>query len=177
MQKKIGRFIISVIILTFIMTTIPYAQPIEPPAPYGPKIEDLKGKEDLVKSLREIETLRKNLSVINISGDSTPEELNETNKDLEFYIQQFDTIKKNLDNHKISYKDSFSDVYFAEQILFVAESFIISIREQQNLIRGLLTNREEAKKLFYSTYLIPVYYYLTLGDNMIAYIETYFRIT
>lgn len=76
------------------MTTIPYAQPIEPPAPYGPKVEDLKGKEDLVKSLREIETLRKNLSVINISGDSTPEELNETNKDLEFYIQQFDTIKK-----------------------------------------------------------------------------------
>ena len=74
MQKKIGRFIISVIILTFTMTTIPYAQPIEPPVPYGPKIEDLKGKEDLVKSLREIETLRKNLSVINISGDSTPEE-------------------------------------------------------------------------------------------------------
>lgn len=177
MQKKIGRFIISVIILTFTITNIPYAQPIEPPAPYGPKVEDLKNKEELVRNLRDIERIRKNLSAVNISADSTPDDLEAINKDLEYYIQQFEVIEKKLQNHKVSYKDSFSDVFFSEQILFVAESFVISIRQQQNLIRELGINREEAKKLFYSSYLIPVYYYLTLGDNMIAYIETYFRIT
>ncbi|WP_291651110.1 hypothetical protein [Clostridium sp.] len=180
MQKKIGRIIIYAIILTLTMSNIAYAQPpeqIAPIAPYGPKVEDLKNKEELVRSLREIETIRKNLSAININADSTPEDLKSINQDLEYYIQQFETIEKNLQNHKVSYKDSFSDVFFSEQILFVAGSFVISIRQQQNLIRELESNREEAKKLFYSSYLIPVYYYLTLGDNMIAYIETYFRIT
>ncbi|WP_250455515.1 hypothetical protein [Clostridium tertium] len=112
MQKKIGRFIISVIILTFTMTTIPYAQPIEPPAPYGPKIEDLKNKEELVRNLRDIERIRKNLSAVNISADSTPDDLEAINKDLEYYIQQFEVIEKNLQNHKVSYKDSFSDIFF-----------------------------------------------------------------
>lgn len=177
MQKKISRLIISTIIVTLTMSNIVYAQPPEPIAPYGPKVEDLKNREELVRNLREIERVRKNLSAINISADSTPEELKAIYKDLEYYIQQFETIEKDLENHKITYKDSFSDLFFSEQILFVAGSFVISIRQQQNLIRELETNREEAKKLFYSSYLIPVYYYLTLGDNMIAYIETYFRIT
>jgi predicted nucleic acid-binding Zn-ribbon protein len=137
----------------------------------------LKNKEEIVRNLRDIERIRKNLSAVNISADSTPDDLEAINKDLEYYIQQFEVIEKNLQNYKVSYKDSFSDVFFSEQILFVAESFVISIRQQQNLIRELGINREEAKKLFYSSYLIPVYYYLTLGDNMIAYIETYFRIT
>ncbi|MDU8966123.1 MAG: hypothetical protein E7H39_09730 [Clostridium sp.] len=137
----------------------------------------MKNKEEIVRNLRDIERIRKNLSAVNISADSTPDDLEAINKDLEYYIQQFEVIEKNLQNYKVSYKDSFSDVFFSEQILFVAESFVISIRQQQNLIRELGINREEAKKLFYSSYLIPVYYYLTLGDNMIAYIETYFRIT
>lgn len=177
MQKKMSRFIISAIIVTLTMSNVAYAQPPEQIAPYGPKVEDLKNREELVRNLREIERVRKNLSAINISADSTPEELKAIYKDLEYYIQQFETIEKDLENHKITYKDSFSDLFFSEQILFVAGSFVISIRQQQNLIRELETNREEAKKLFYSSYLIPVYYYLTLGDNMIAYIETYFRIT
>ncbi|WP_271808768.1 hypothetical protein [Clostridium beijerinckii] len=67
-------------------------------------------------------------------------------------------------------------MFFSEQISFIAQSFIISLRHQQNLIRALQGNEEEAKRLFYSSYLIPAYYYLTLGDEMTAYIDNYFTL-
>lgn len=112
MQKKIGRFIISVIILTFTITNIPYAQPIEPPAPYGPKVEDLKNKEELVRNLRDIERIRKNLSAVNISADSTPDDLEAINKDLEYYIQQFEVIEKIYKTIKFHIKILFQMYFF-----------------------------------------------------------------
>ncbi len=184
MRRKVSRLIIFVVLITLTITNIAYAQSIahaqstiKLQAPYGPKVEDLKGKEDIIKNFQDIKRIRANLSVININASLTPEELRAIDKDLEYYIQQFNSIKRNLENHEITYKDSFADVFFAEQISFVAESFIISLRQQQNLVRALEDNRAEAKKLFHSTYLIPVYYYLTLGDQMIAYIDTYFVVS
>jgi len=175
MSRKVSRLIIFVILITLTMTNIAYAQPTtNRVSPYGPKVEDLKNKEDIIKNLQDIKRIRANLTVMNITESSTPEELKSIDKDLEYYIEQFNTIRKNLDNHKLTYKDSFSDVFFSDQILFIADSFIISLRQQQNLVRGLEKNKDEAKKLFYSSYLIPVYYYFTLGDNMTSYIETYF---
>jgi len=175
MSRKVSRLIIFVILITLTMTNIAYAQPTtNRVSPYGPKVEDLKNKEDIIKTLQDIKRIRANLTVMNITESSTPEELKSIDKDLEYYIEQFNTIRKNLDNHKLTYKDSFSDVFFSDQILFIADSFIISLRQQQNLVRGLEKNKDEAKKLFYSSYLIPVYYYFTLGDNMTSYIETYF---
>ena len=175
MSRKVSRLIIFVILITLTMTNIAYAQPTtNRVSPYGPKVEDLKNKEDIIKNLQDIKRIRANLTVMNITESSTPEELKSIDKDLEYYIEQFNTIRKNLDNHKLTYKDSFSDVFFSDQILFIADSFIISLRQQQNLVRGLENNKDEAKKLFYSSYLIPVYYYFTLGDNMTSYIETYF---
>ncbi|NRT69927.1 hypothetical protein [Clostridium beijerinckii] len=44
------------------------------------------------------------------------------------------------------------------------------------MIRALQGTEEESKRLFYSSYLIPVYYYLTLGDQMTAYIDNYFTL-
>lgn len=175
MQRKVRCLILLVILISLTMTNIAYAQPIaNQNVPYGPKVEELKGKEDIVKNLQEMKRIRANLTVMNISENSTTEQLKSIDKDLDYYIDQFNTVRKNLENHKLSYKDSFPDIFFSEQILFVADSFIISIRQQQNLVRALETNKAEAKKLFYSNYLIPVYYYLTLGDQMISYIENYF---
>ncbi|MBU3109686.1 hypothetical protein [Clostridium gasigenes] len=175
MRRKVNRLIIFVILITLTMTNITYAQlTTNREAPYGPKVAELKNKEDIVQNLEEIKRIRANLTVINITENSTLEELKSIDKDLENYIQQFNAIKRNLENHKLSYKDSFSDVFFSDQILFVADSFIISVRQQQNLVRTLENNKEDAKKLFYSSYLIPIYYYLTLGDQMISYIENYF---
>lgn len=163
------------IVITLAITNIAYGQPTtRQNAPYGPKVEELKGKEDIIQNLQQMKTIRANLTVIEIAESSTEVQLKNTYKDLENYIQQLNIIRTNLDNHKNTYKNSFPDIYFSEEISFVAESYIISLRNQQSLITALENSKAESKKLFYSNYLIPVYYYLTLGDQMISYIDTYF---
>lgn len=177
MSRKIRRLLALVIIIMLTSTNISYAQPTDQSAPYGPKVEELQNKEDLLKNLEDIKRIRGNLTVININENSTTEELKEIDKDIDFYIQQLETIQKNLDNHKLSYKDSFPDLFFSEQIVFIVDSYIISLRQQQNLIRALENNKSEARNLFYSSYLIPVYYYINLADQMIAYIDIYFTVS
>lgn len=177
MSRKVSRIILSFLILMLTMSNIVYAQPTrQQTIPYGPKVGDLKGREEIIKNLQKLKIVRANLVTINITENTTNEELQSINKDLDYYLEQFNIIRRDLENHKRTYKDSFSDLFFAEQISFVVDSFIISIRQQQILIKSLETDRENAKKLFYSNYLIPVYYYLTLGDQTIAYIENYFLI-
>ncbi len=178
MKRKISCLLLSVIFMMLAMNNIVYAKSISVETmPYGPKIQDLKGKDEIIKNLENIKRIRANLIVVAIKESSTNEELQGLNKDLESYLNEINKSKRNLEQHKITYKDSFPDVFFAEEVSFIAESYIISIRQQQNLIRQLQLNQEEAKKLFYSGYLIPVYYYLTLGDQMVTYIETYFVIS
>lgn len=178
MKRKISCLLLSVIFMMLAMNNIVYAKSISVETmPYGPKIEDLKGKDEIIKNLENIKRIRANLIVVAIKESSTNEELQGLNKDLESYLNEINKSKRNLEQHKITYKDSFPDVFFAEEVSFIAESYIISIRQQQNLIRQLQLNQEEAKKLFYSGYLVPVYYYLTLGDQMVNYIETYFVIS
>lgn len=177
MKRKMKRLVALVIIIILTSTNISYAQPTDPSSPYGPKVEGLQNKENILKNLEDIKRIRGNLTVININENSTTEELKEVDKNIAFYIHELETIKGNLDNYKLSYKESFPDLFFSEQIIFIADSFIISLRQQQNLIRSLETNKNEARKLFYSSYLIPIYYYLTLGDQMIAYIDTYFTLS
>lgn len=43
-------------------------------------------------------------------------------------------------------------------------------------MREMDENAINSKNIIYSEYAIPVYYYLTLGDQMIAYIDLYFEI-
>lgn len=175
MRKKVNRFIIFFILIMMTMSNISYAQiKTHNESPYGPKVEDLKSKEVIVKSFQDIKRIRGNLISISITENSTTEELNDTYKSLNYYIDEFNEIKKKLDNNIIAHKDSFSDTFFSEEVLFIAESYIISIRQQQNLIIALQEKKIDAKKLFYSSYLIPTYYYLNLGDQMAAYIDTYF---
>lgn len=178
MPRKIGRLILSVILITLMMTNIAYAQPTaNPNSPYGPKVEDLRDKEDIIKNLQEMKRIRANLTIIEITENSTAEQLKSIDKELDNYIEQFNLIRRNLETHKITYNDSFPDLFFSEQMSFIADSFIISLRQQQNTVRALEANKVEAKKLFYSSYLIPVYYYLTLGDQMISYVEAYFVVS
>jgi anion-transporting ArsA/GET3 family ATPase len=175
MKRKIKRVIMFVILISLTLTNITYAQPATwENIPYGPKVEDLKGKEDIIQNLQQMKKIRANLTVIEIAESSTEEQLKNAYKNLENYIQQLNIIRTNLENHKNTYNDSFPDIYFSEEISFVAESYIISIRNQQSLITALENSKAESKKLFYSNYLIPVYYYLTLGDQMVSYIDTYF---
>lgn len=175
MLKRVKRLIIFLMFIIMTITNISYAQVKESPeSPYGPILEDLKSKEFIIKNIQDIKTIRRNLTTISITQNSTPEELSNTYKDLDYYIQQLNEIKRALDTNIISYKGSYSDQFFSQQVIFIAESYIISCRQQQHLIVSLQEKKIDAQKLFYSSYLIPIYYYLNLGDQMIAYIETYF---
>ncbi|MDZ4993463.1 hypothetical protein GNF80_10865 [Clostridium perfringens] len=178
MRRRVKRLLIFFMLIMMTMTNVSYAQVKTNEAePYGPKVEDLKSKDIIIKNLQNIKRIRGNLISVNITENSKPEDLKETYNQLDYHIQEFNEIKKNLDNNIITYKDSFSDVFFSEQILFIAESYIISLRQQQNLINALQEQRVEAKKLFYSSYLIPTYYYLNLGDQMTSYIDNYFVVS
>lgn len=175
MQKKINYLILLIIFISLSMANTTYAQLIpKQNIPYGPKISELKHKEDILRNFENIKTIRSNLTTINLTGNSTSEQLVTVNTTIKNYIQELETVRQSLENHRKVYSDSNSDTFFSQQISFIGESYIISLRYQQNLIRALEGNVEEAKRLFYSSYLIPVYYYLTLGDEMTAYIDSYF---
>ncbi|NRT73276.1 hypothetical protein [Clostridium beijerinckii] len=177
MRKKINRLVILIVIILLAMTNLAYAQPIpKQNIQYGPKISELKNKQDIIKNFQDIKTIRTNIATINIRENSTNEQLIAVNTSIKNYINEYQQVIRNLEEHKRTYSDSISDVFFSDQISFIAQSFVISLRHQQNLIRALQGTEEESKRLFYSSYLIPVYYYLTLGDQMIAYIDNYFTL-
>jgi ribosomal protein L10 len=177
MQKKIIRLLIFVILITVSMSITAYAQPPAKPLPYGPKISDLQNKEDILSSLEQIKTIRANLIVVDIKSNTPAEELKTIDANLQRYIDQLRIIRGNLVNHADKYANSISDVFFAEQIVIIANSYIVSLKHQQLLIRSLQNNVAEASTLFYSTYMIPIYYYLTLGDEQIAYTQTYYVVS
>ncbi|GIM31033.1 hypothetical protein [Paraclostridium bifermentans] len=86
-------------------------------------------------------------------------------------LEELKRIRENMSTINIK-----ADLYFSEQIQFIADSYIISLRQQQNLLKQLDANNPDAKKLFESDYLTPAYYYVTLGDQMYSYIIDYFSI-
>lgn len=178
MVKKIRNFIIFFLLIMISLTNISFAMVnTNVEKPYGPIVEELKSKKVITENFQEIKRIRANLVAINITAETSAEELKTIFKDIEFYIQEINTVKRNLDNNRIQFKDSFPDAFFSEQILFIGESYLLCLRQQQNLILALQQKKTDAKKLFYSSYLIPVYFYLNLGDQMTAYIDTYFVIS
>lgn len=173
MPRKLFRSVIFTILFTLSISNTVYAYPAQITHPYGPKVSDLQEKDDILKGFDEINKIRANLSVINIKANTPVEELNKTYITLETYIGQLRIIRANLVRHSDIYKDSISDVFFSEQIVAISDCYIISIKHQQLLIREIQNNPDKDFTLFYSTYMIPIYYYLTQGDQLISYTQTY----
>ncbi|OCA99804.1 hypothetical protein [Clostridium beijerinckii] len=173
MRKIIIRLITFVVFITVFTSNLAYAQIPSVPQPYGPKISNLQNKEDIINSLNQIKVIRANLTVYNIKPDIPVDELKKLDVDVQRYIEQLRIIRANLAKHADKYANSISDVFFAEQIVIIANCYIVSLKHQQLLIRAIENNVPEASTLFYSTYMIPIYYYLTLGDQQIAYTQTY----
>jgi len=95
MRRKVSHLILLVIIITLSITNIAYGQPTtNQNAPYGPKVEELKNKEDIVKNLQEIKRIRSNLIVIDITENWTTEQLKLIDKDLDYNREQFNVIRK-----------------------------------------------------------------------------------
>ncbi|MZK52711.1 hypothetical protein [Clostridium beijerinckii] len=173
MRKIIIRLITFVVFVTVFTSNLAYAQIPSVPQPYGPKISNLQNKEDIINSLNQIKVIRANLTVYNIKPDTPVDELKTLDTDVQRYIEQLRIIRTNLVNHADKYSNSISDVFFSEQIVIIATCYIVSLKHQQLLVRAIESNVPEASTLFYSTYMIPIYYYLTLGDEQIAYTQTY----
>lgn len=176
MPRKVICLIIFVIFITVSMSNIAYAQTPTKSQPYGPKVSELQNKEDILNSLEQIKTIRANLTVINVKSTTPAEELKTIDTNLERYIEQLRIIRANLVKHADTYGNSISDVFFSEQIVAIADCYIISLKHQQLLVRSIENNVEEAT-LFYSTSMIPIYYYITQGDQLVAYTQTYMVIS
>jgi hypothetical protein len=176
MQRKVIISIIFVIFITVSMSNIAYAQIPTKSQPFGPKVSELQNKEDILNSLEQIKKIRANLTVINVKSTTPAEELKTIDTNLEGYIEQLRIIRANLVKHADTYGNSISDVFFSEQIVAIADCYIISLKHQQLLVRSIENNVEEAT-LFYSTSMIPIYYYITQGDQLVAYTQTYMVIS
>lgn len=177
MQKKIIRSIIFILVITLSTSSIAYAQPQNTSQPYGPKISDLQNKAEIVSSFEQIKSIRANLSIINVKTNTSDQELKTIYTNLDRYIEQLRIIRATLVRHSDTYKNSISDVFFAEQMVAISDCYIISLKHQQLLIRSIENKVEETSTLFYSTYMIPIYYYLTQGDQLVAYTQTYIVIS
>lgn len=173
MPKKVIRLVILIMLITMTMSNMAYAQVPNKAQPYGPKISELQNKEDILNSLEQINTIRGNLTVIDVRPTTPVEELKTIDTNLQRYIDQLRSIRANLVQHADTYANSISDVFFAEQIVAITDCYIISLKHQQLLLRSIENNQEESSKLFYSTYMIPIYYYITQGDQLVAYTQTY----
>lgn len=177
MPRKVICLIIFVIFITLSMSNIAYAEIEIKPQPYGPKVSELQNKEDILNNLEQIKKIRANLTVINVKATTSTEELKNIYINLQGYIDQLRIIRANLVKHSDTYGNSISDVFFSEQMVAITDCYIISLKHQQLLLRSIEKNTEEAFTLFYSTYMIPIYYYITQGDQLIAYTQTYIVIS
>ncbi|MBZ6004404.1 hypothetical protein K1514_00725 [Paraclostridium bifermentans] len=171
MIKKLLIIVLVSIFISHFSSNITFAQDR-----YYPKVENLQGKEQLITELEELKRIRENMSTINIKSDLDSDGLQRANQYIIAYLTELNSVRNDLENHRVNYKNSFADIYFSEQIQFIADSYIISLRQQQNLLRQLGKNNSDAKKLFESDYLTPTYYYVTLGDQMYSYIVEYISI-
>lgn len=175
MKKKIVSLFVSIFIIFMCIPNITYAIPIETnPIPLGPKVKDLQGSSEITNYFQNLKRMRANFITIDIKSDSSPEELNRISNVLDTYIEYFKQLISDLDAYSLKYQDSALDVTLANQISFISNSYIMSLNEQKNLINALLTNETDSKNLFYSNRLVPVYYFLTLGDQILTYIDTYY---
>ena len=77
---------------------------------------------------------------------------------------------------KKKYAQSQPDLMFSEQLKYLLNAYKMSLNRQLNLVDALINNEFDASKLFYSDYLIYIYYYLNLGDQMVSYINTFYNL-
>lgn len=175
MKKKVVSLFLSIFIIFMCIPNVTYAVPMETnPIPLGPNVKDFKGSSEITNYFQDLKRIRANFINIDIKSNSTTEELNAISNSLDTYIEYFKQLISDLDSYALKYQDSALDVTLANQISFISNSYIMSLNEQKNLINALLTNETDSKNLFYSNRLVPVYYFLTLGDQMLTYIDTYY---
>lgn len=172
MKKR--RILITTLLLLSIIINVPtvFAEQSELVVP--PMLEDMKGKSELVGYFNNIKEIRPNINTIDINAFTAKDNSKELEKQIKFYIAQLSEIEAQISNFKNRYSNSEPDLLFAQQLNIIIDTYKMSLDRQISLLNALVNNDPDAATLFYSGYLTPVYYYLTLGDQMIAYITVYY---
>lgn len=176
-RKSIYIAIIIIIISCFLSPTMSNAYEIDHYSEnVAPMSKNLKGKDDYNKILSDINRIRNNLYAININTITGKNNALRLNKEINFHMSEFKNIQMQLNELKRQYKDSKSDVLFIEQVNLTISNYKISLEEQLNLIELLVADEREANSLFYSEHLGHIYYYVALGDQIMTYINSYYRV-
>lgn len=142
----------------------------------APMSKNLKGKDDYNKILSDINRIRNNLYAININTITAKDNALRLKKEINFHMSEFRNIQIQLNELKREYSGSKSDILFIEQVNLTISNYQISLEEQLNLIELLVADEREANSLFYSDSLGHIYYYVALGDQIMTYINSYYRI-
>lgn len=172
MKKKC--ILITLLLISFIMTSS-YTSFAEQSELSVPKmLQNIKGKDELVGYLDKIESLRSNIRALDISPTTAKENFNKIKTQISLYLSEVSSLENSIEDFKKRYSNSESDLLFAEQINILLSAYEMSLKQQLALLNALANNEFEASKLVHSDYLVHIYYYLNLGDQMLSYINTFY---
>lgn len=141
-----------------------------------PMLQDLKGKDQLVSIFNNIKSVRANISTIDINALTAKDKSKDLREQIGFYITQLASIDSDISTFEKQFSNSEPDLLFAQQLSLIIESYQMSLNQQLSLLTALENNDPEASTLFSSNYLVYIYYYISLGDQMGAYIDTYYNL-
>jgi len=174
MKKKC--ILVSLLLISLIMTNnyTSFAEQSELSVP--PMYQNLKGKDELLGFLNEIGSLRSNIGTITITPTTVKENPSKIKKEINFYISEISSIENSIKMFEKKYNNSPPDLLFSQQISILLNAYKMSLNQQLALLDGIINNEVGATNLFHSEYLTYIYYYLNLGDQMISYIETFYKL-
>ncbi|KGJ48933.1 MULTISPECIES: hypothetical protein [Paraclostridium] len=174
-SRFISIFIATIMLLTITSSTIYGVDKSYKISSAPPQIsKELKGKEELIKYFNEIKRIRNNMNTISINAETAKQKSDTIQKQITSYSSELKTILNLLARFKVVYKDSPSDLFVANQIEIVAFILDSSLQQQSLLVERLAHG--EATDLFFSEYLVSIYYYLNIADEMMSYLERFYGV-
>lgn len=174
-SRFISIFIAAIMLLTITSPTIYGVDKSYKTSSAPPQIsKELKGKEELIKYFNEIKRIRNNMNTISINAETAKQKSDTIQKQITSYSSELKTILNLLTRFKVIYKDSPSDLFVANQIEIIAFILDSSLQQQALLVNRLAQG--EATDLFFSEYLVSIYYYLNIADEMISYLERFYGV-
>lgn len=174
-SRFISIFIATIMLLTITSSTIYGVDKSYKISSAPPQIsKELKGKEELIKYFSEIKRIRNNMNTISINSETAKQKADTIQKQITSYSSELKTVLNLIARFKVVYKDSPSDLFVANQVEIVSFILDSSLQQQALLVDRLVQG--EATNLFFSDYLVSIYYYLNVADEMISYLERFYGI-
>lgn len=170
MRKKLICLFITMVLLIPNFTPISYSLS---PFYSSSNLSDIKGKDNLVKNLIEVQRIRGNISTLNINSNSSNNNLAEASKSIDFYASELSRIRSNFEAHIKTYIDSEADVFIANASIYIIQCYILGLGETRFLIDNLKDGKTSDINIFYSQQNSIMYYYFMGGDLQLTCFESF----